>query len=71
MRAKEWVEQAERTYDNGKRQFTRQKLIDALERMTDEQVNSLCSDIMHTNNSTPPADGAHAIAGERLNAPAN
>ncbi|WP_276135136.1 hypothetical protein [Polluticoccus soli] len=47
MRAIEWIEQAERTESSGKCRFVRQKLIDALEAMSDEQINTLCSDITH------------------------
>lgn len=56
MRAIEWIEQAERTCGNGKCRFVRQKLIDALETMSDEDINDLCSDITHLRGD--PAGGS-------------
>ncbi|WP_276135137.1 hypothetical protein [Polluticoccus soli] len=55
MNAIDWIRQAQKSNNKGKSRFVRQKLIDALETMTDEQLNTLCRDIMLFRAASPDA----------------
>lgn len=55
MKAIDWIKQAEKSTNKGKSRFVRQKLIDTLETMTDEQINTLCCDIMLLRAISPEA----------------